>query len=80
MSVVLLTRRYLTGYIRNPVNLLLLVLVPIVFVTMAAGTFADLAKVAGGRGSAAGIEADTAGWAAAFLTGVAAFFQVRGRQ
>ena len=77
MSVLLLTRRYLAEYIRNPVNLLLLVIVPIVFVTMAAGTFADLAKIAGGTGSTPGIEADTAGWAAAFLTGVAAFFQVR---
>jgi hypothetical protein len=80
MSVALLTRRYLAEYVRNPVNLLLLVLVPIVFVTMAAGTLADLAKISGGTGSPTALEASTVGWAAAFLTGIGAYFQVRGAQ
>lgn len=69
-------RRFLADYARNPVNVLLLVLVPIVFVVVAAGSLADAAKVLGGAGEGAGVEAGTAGWAAGFLAGIAMYFQV----
>lgn len=75
MNTVLLTRRYLGEYVRNPVNLLLLTIVPVVFVALAAGTIAEFSKLLGGTGSAAAIQENTAGWAAAFLAGIAMFFQ-----
>ena len=77
MTAALLTRRYLAEYARNPLNLILLVVVPVVFVTLSAGALADFAEILGGAGGTASIEANTAGWAAAFLAGVAGYFQVR---
>ena len=74
----LLTRRYLAEYARRPVNLVLLVVVPVVFVALSAGVVADFAKLLGGAGDTASLEAATAGWAAAFLAGVAGFFHVSG--
>ena len=44
----LLVRRFLADYRRNPVNLLIVVLVPVVFVVVAAGPMADAAKLLGG--------------------------------
>src|SRR6266545_2160259 len=60
-------RRFLADYVRNPVNLFLLVVVPTVFVVVAAGRLADLARLLGSA---------TAGWAAGFLAGIAMYFQV----
>jgi hypothetical protein len=68
-------RTFLIDYRRNGVNLLLLILVPVVFVVVAARPMADAARLLGGPGIA--VETATAGWAAAFLTGVAMYFQVR---
>ena len=48
----LLVRRFLADYRRNPVNLLVVVLVPVVFVVVAAGPMADAAKLLGGMGVA----------------------------
>ena len=76
MTVALLERRFLADYARTGTNLLLLVLVPVTFVIVAAPTLADAAKVLGGTGGGLGIETVTAGWAAAFLTGIAMYFQV----
>jgi len=73
----LFVRRFLTDYARNPVNLLFLVLVPVVFVVVAAGSMADAAKLLGGPGGPA-VETATAGWAAAFLAGIAMYFQTAG--
>lgn len=70
------TRRFLADYVRNPVNLFLLVVVPAVFVVVAAGRLADLARLLGDAGAAAGVGTATAGWAAAFLAGIAMYFQV----
>lgn len=78
MSTVVLTWRYTAQYARSPINLILLVVVPIVFVTLSAGALAEFADLLGGAADAGALEANTAGWAAAFLTGVAAFFQVSG--
>lgn len=67
-------RRFVAEYTRNPVNLLLLALVPVVFVVVAAGSLADAAKLLDGVGGPA-VETATAGWAAAFLAGIAMYFQ-----
>ena len=69
-----LVARFLTDYARNPVNLLLLVVVPAVFVVVVAGSMADAAKLLDGVGGPA-VETATAGWAAAFLAGIAMYFQ-----
>jgi len=67
-------RRFLADYARNSVNLLLLVVVPSVFVVVVAGSMADAAKLLGGVGGPA-VETASAGWAAAFLAGIAMYFQ-----
>ena len=67
-------RRFLADYARNPVNLLLLVVVPTVFVIVVAGSMANAAKLLGGVGGPA-VETAAAGWAAAFLAGIAMYFQ-----
>ena len=76
MKGLLFVRRFLADYARNRVNLLLLVLVPVVFVVVAAGSVADAAKLFGGSGDASAVATGTAGWAAGFLAGVAMYFQV----
>ncbi|MDN5796545.1 MAG: ABC transporter permease [Intrasporangium sp.] len=76
MTAALLERRFLADYARTGTNLLLLVLVPVTFVIVAAPTLADAAKILGGARGGPGIETVTAGWAAAFLTGIAMYFQV----
>ncbi|MFD8495796.1 ABC transporter permease [Amycolatopsis sp. NPDC059657] len=68
-------RRFFADYWRNPVNLLVLILVPVVFVVVAAGPMADAAKLLGGTGPS--VETATAGWAAGFLAGIAMYFQTR---
>lgn len=73
-----LTRRYLTEYARRPINLVLLVVVPLIFVTLAAGAIADFAEVVGGLGDQDQLAAPTAGWAAGFIAGVAGLFHVLG--
>ena len=73
-----LTWRYLTEYARRPLNLVLLVVVPVIFVALSAGAIADFARLLGGEASLGQLEAATAGWAAAFLAGVAGFFHVTG--
>lgn len=74
MTTLVFTRRYLTDYVRNPVNVMLLAIIPIVFVVVVAGSLADFAKLLDGTGGIA-VQTVTAGWAAAFLAGVAMYFQ-----
>jgi hypothetical protein len=74
MTTVVLVRRFLADYARNPVNLLLLVVVPVVFVVVAAGSLVDAAKLFGSVNPAA-VATATAGWAAGFLAGIAMYFQ-----
>lgn len=74
MSTLVLTRRFLTDYARNPVNLLLLVLVPVVFVVVAAGSLVEAARLFGSS-EASAVATATAGWAAGFLAGIAMYFQ-----
>ncbi|MFP5487932.1 MAG: ABC transporter permease, partial [Acidimicrobiia bacterium] len=69
--------RWIVEYARRPLNVALLIVVPIVFVTLSAGALADFADILAGDGATAGeVEAATAAWAAAVLAGVAAFFHV----
>ena len=74
MNTLVFVRRFLSDYIRNPVNLLLLAVIPTVFVVVAGGSLAKSANVLGGSGGPA-VQTATAGWAAAFLAGVAMYFQ-----
>jgi hypothetical protein len=74
----LLARRYFAEYARNPLNLILLLVVPVVFVALSAGALAEFADLLGGSGGTEALEANTAGFAAAFLAGVAGYFQVSG--
>ncbi|WP_350274822.1 ABC transporter permease [Kribbella sp. HUAS MG21] len=53
----------------------MLILIPAVFVVAVAGSMADAARLLGGSG--ADVPTATAGWAAAFLAGVAMYFQTR---
>jgi hypothetical protein len=78
MATALLTRRFLAEYSRRPINLVLLAVVPLIFVMLAAGAIGDFAKIVGGVADAEQLAAPTAGWAAAFLAGVAGFFHVLG--
>jgi hypothetical protein len=75
MTTLLFVRRFLADYARNPVNPLVLVLVPVVFVVVAAGSMAEAAKLLGGTGPS--VETAAAGWAAGFLAGIAMYFQMR---
>jgi hypothetical protein len=75
-SVALLVRRFLADYARNPANLLVLVLVPLVFVVVAAGTLADAADLLAGGSEAPAVETAAAGWSAGFLAALAMYFQV----
>lgn len=74
--VLLLTGRFIADYARNPVNLIVLVLVPLVFVVVAARSLADAMALLGGTIGPA-LQTVTAGWAAAFLSGLAMYFQIR---
>ncbi len=78
MTTMLLTRRYLAAYARRPLNLALLVVVPVLFVALAASAITEFAAILGGIDDTASLAAPTAGWAAAFLAGVAGYFLVEG--
>ncbi|MFI7413584.1 ABC transporter permease [Streptomyces sp. NPDC049627] len=73
---VLLTRRFLMEAARTPVNLLVLVLVPVVFVVVASRPLADAADLLGGPGGPA-VQTATAGWAAGFIAAIGMYFQLR---
>src|SRR6266511_1350869 len=73
-TTILFVRRFLADYARNPVNLLVLVL--LVFVIVAAGSLADAAKLLGGASGAIQVQTVTAGWAAGFVAAIAMYFQV----
>ncbi len=67
---------FLRDYARRPLNLVLLLVVPVVFVTLSAGVIVKFADILGGLANFGSVEAATAGWAAALLAGIGAFFQV----
>ncbi len=71
-----LIARWLVEYARRPLNLVLLVAVPVIYVTLSAGALADFADILGGPAGLGDVEVATAGWAAAVLSGIATFFHV----
>ena len=75
-TTALLVRRFLADYTRNGPNLVLLAVVPVVFVVVAAPPLSDAARLLGGTGGGPALETVTAGWAAAFLTAIAMYFQI----
>lgn len=74
----LLTVAYLREYARRPLNLVLLAIVPTIFVAFSGNALADFARILGGSAEMELLKTVTAGWAAAFLAGVAGFFHVTG--
>ena len=72
----LVARRALADYGRRPLNLVLLVAVPVVLVFIWGGTLADFSALLGGTADPVQLEAATAGWAAAALAGLGGLFQV----
>jgi len=80
MTTALFVRRFLADYARNPVNLLVLLLIPVVLVVVAAPSLADAAQLLGGASGGPAVETLTAGWAAGFLAGVAMYFQISAAQ
>jgi hypothetical protein len=73
MRTLLFVRGFLADYVRNPVNLLLLAVVPVVFVFVVAGAMADAAKLLDGPGGPA-VQTATAGWVAGFLIAIGMYF------
>ncbi len=78
VRVMWLTWHWLKEYARRPLHVALAVAVPILLVTLTAGTLADFAVLLGASGGTMTADVATAGWSAAVLTGVAGFFQVSG--
>jgi hypothetical protein len=71
-----LSGRWMVEYWRRPLNVVLLVAVPVIFVTLSSGALADFADILGGAADVGDVEAASAAWAAAVLAGVAGFFHV----
>jgi hypothetical protein len=74
----LMVRRALADYARRPLNLVLLVAVPVVIVIALAGDLAAMSKLLSSTAKPGHLEVSTAGWAAAAVAGLAGFFQVAG--
>ena len=74
----LVMRRALLDYGRRPLNLVLLVAVPVVIVLALGGELANMSKLLSTTAKPAHLEVATAGWAAAAVAGLAGFFQVVG--
>jgi hypothetical protein len=74
----LVARRAVLEHARRPLNMVLLVAVPVVLVFVWGGTLADFSELIGGTASRVQVEAATAGWAAAALAGLGGYFQVAG--
>jgi hypothetical protein len=68
---------FVREHLRAPLTLALLVAIPVFFVLIFASVLGEFAKALGGTMSGGGAtSAISAGWAAAFLCGALAFFQV----
>jgi hypothetical protein len=67
---------FVREHLRAPLTLVLLIWIPIFFVLVFAGILGDFAEALGGTLVAQSATAISAGWAAAFLSGTLAFFQV----
>jgi hypothetical protein len=72
----LVVRRALLDYARRPLNVMLLVAVPVVIVVALGGELASMSKLLSTTAKPLHLETATAGWAAAAVAGLAGFFQV----
>ena len=70
------TGAFVREHLRAPLTLVLLVAIPTFFVLIFASVLGDFAKALGGTLGSQSATAISAGWAAAFLSGTLAFFQV----
>lgn len=70
------TGAFVREHLRAPLTLALLVAIPVFFVLIFASVLGDFAKALGGTLMAQSATAISAGWAAAFLSGTLAFFQI----
>ena len=70
------TGAFVREHLRAPLTLALLVAIPVFFVLIFASVLGDFAKALGGTLMSRSATAISAGWAAAFLSGTLAFFQV----
>ena len=70
------TGAFVREHLRAPLTLALLVAIPVFFVLIFASVLGDFAKALGGTLMSQSATAISAGWAAAFLSGTLAFFQV----
>ena len=71
----LVVRRALLDYARRPLNLVLLVAVPVVMVVALGGELASFSKLLSATAKPPHLDVATAGWAAAAVAGLAGFFQ-----
>ena len=69
----LVARHAIADYARRPLNLLLLVLIPVVLVFVWGNSLADFSKLFGGSANRGQVVAATAGRSAAALAGLAGF-------
>ena len=67
---------FLREQIRAPLNLALLVVIPVFFVLIFANVLGEFAAALGGDLAEQAATSISAGWAAAFLCGALAFFQL----
>jgi hypothetical protein len=74
----LVVRRAVLDYARRPLNLVLLVAVPVVMVLALGGQLASFSKLLSATTQPAHLDVATAGWAAAAVAGLAGFFQAIG--
>ena len=70
------SQSFVREQLRAPLTLALLVMIPVFFVLIFAGVLGQFAEALGGTLATQAATAISAGWAAAFLSGALAFFQV----
>jgi hypothetical protein len=75
-GLVLATGDFVRQQVRNPVTVAMLVIIPVLFVILAASALEELSSSLGGDVAGSAATALGAGWAAAFLGGILGFFQV----
>lgn len=71
-----ITGAFVREHLRAPLAIALLVAIPAFFVLIFASVLGDFAKALGGTLMSQSATAISAGWAAAFLSGTLAFFQL----
>lgn len=75
-GLVLATGDFVRQQVRNPVTVAMLVIIPILFVILAASALEELSSSLGGDVAGSAATSLGAGWAAAFLGGILGYFQV----